>query len=503
MRVLILFLFCFLATQTILAQSDTEIYLFDITEKDGKIKLSNQKNISNTEGYDNQPFFLGKNALIYSGTIDGNTEIVKYVRGTKTTLNTKTIGGEYSPQLIPGDRAVSAVRLDPDGRQRLYRYEPRNPKLKEIIDDAVIAYYTWADNQTIVSATIVNKKLHLVTYDLLNNKSEDLNIIVGRSFHKIPNSNLVSFIDKTNDEWYVKSIDPKTKNIKTITAIPQRVEDIAWLPDGSLLATYESSILLKTKKKRSWTVLNTFEDENLKNLSRITVSPKGDQLAIVSEVSPGVIVKKHIEPFNKKELEPFLKAFSNNVTVSNFISDTLYVGQKLLRSNYEKIFQNKPPITVSVINRIIYKNFVIDEELVNFVDRKHKQVTLYTVGNGKITSMTFITPKPLSKNAQSIIDSQIEYYNSQDLKGFMTLFNKDAAFLNFPSEIVYQSIDDARKSYQEMFSDIPDLHVTIKNRIAIGNYVIDHEKITVGKNHQYGVVISKVIDGKITQVIFL
>ncbi len=58
---------------------------------------------------------------------------------------------------------------------------------------------------------------------------------VGRSFHKIPNSNLVSFISKEDEKWFVKSLNPLTGAIEVIMETLPNVEDICWLSDGSLL----------------------------------------------------------------------------------------------------------------------------------------------------------------------------------------------------------------------------------------------------------------------------
>ncbi|MBT8244212.1 MAG: hypothetical protein HKP48_00035 [Winogradskyella sp.] len=48
-------LLLFLVTST-LAQN-TEVHLFDIKNTDGELSLTNQRNVSNNEGYDNQPSF--------------------------------------------------------------------------------------------------------------------------------------------------------------------------------------------------------------------------------------------------------------------------------------------------------------------------------------------------------------------------------------------------------------------------------------------------------------
>ena len=191
----LLLIILIITTQFATAQTETEIFLFDINKADSGNTLTNKKNISNNPGYDSQPQFLANDIIIYAGTRDGQTEIIQYTRGTTRQFNKATSGGEYSPQFMKGKRGISAVRLDPDGRQRLYSYLPRQDQASVLIKDAVVAYYTWANEDFIVGADIVESNLHLVIHNLKNQTSDDLKIPVGRSFHNIPDTNLISFID--------------------------------------------------------------------------------------------------------------------------------------------------------------------------------------------------------------------------------------------------------------------------------------------------------------------
>lgn len=498
----LLYLFT-LTTAICTAQIDTEIYLFDINKKGESIILTNQKNISDSEGYDSQPYFLANNALLYAGTVKGNTEIIQYTRGKKRVFNTNTRGGEYSPQTIPGGRAISAVRLDTTGYQRLYKYSPRDPISIELIKDAKVAYYTWADKNTIVSADIVGQNLELVIHNIENKTSENLGIKVGRSFHKIPNTSLISFVDKTSENWALKSLNSKTKKIKEITSLIKGAEDIAWLPNGSLLITKENSIYIKKDMKSNWEKLHTFDDENLKNLSRIAVSPDGSQIAVVSEISPGEIVQKHIKPFNNRDLDAFANAFSENVVVRNYFSDTLYVGRDLLKDKYRIYFENTKSSTVKVVNRIIHKNKVIDHELVTVEGKQYNQATIYTVDNGKISSMTFIKPSKNGINPVPTVEAQLKTYNKGDIDGFLSFYDENIKLYTYPTIVSLSNQEDIKTTYGGLFKRIPDLNAKIKNRITIGNYTIDHEELSSQGNTWYGVAINKVINNKITQVTFL
>ena len=183
------------------SQSNTEVHLFDLSTANNKINITNHKNISNNDGYDSQPSFLNEEKIIFSSTRNDQTDIAQYFSNynSKVWLNF-TEGSEYSPLKIPNKNEVSAVRLDTDGKQRLYSYNISTGESTELIEDLVVAYYTWYDKNTIVSAVIEGDDLNLYVTDLDEGKSRNYAKKVGRSFHKIPNSNLVSFISKKNEK---------------------------------------------------------------------------------------------------------------------------------------------------------------------------------------------------------------------------------------------------------------------------------------------------------------
>ena len=65
------FIIFFFLTLTLYAQSDTEVFLFDL-ESSNKIEVKNGKNISNNKGYNNQPSFLDDRYILFSSTISQN-----------------------------------------------------------------------------------------------------------------------------------------------------------------------------------------------------------------------------------------------------------------------------------------------------------------------------------------------------------------------------------------------------------------------------------------------
>src|SRR5690606_3468144 len=180
----------FLGTAGAMGQGNTEIYLFDLSFEKDTVALSNPKNISNNEGYDNQPSFLDDHTVLFSSNRGGQTDILQFniTEGSTSQWLTNTqAGSEYSPMKIPGKNAISAIRLDLDGLQRLYQY-PLGPGDSTPISDLKIGYHLWLDRDLLLATVLVDNRMDLVLLDLGGNTHQILWNNVGRSLHRIPGS---------------------------------------------------------------------------------------------------------------------------------------------------------------------------------------------------------------------------------------------------------------------------------------------------------------------------
>jgi len=379
----------------ITAQTNTEIHVFDIKKDGENYILEKGKNISNNSGYDSQPYFYDDSKIIFASSRNGNADIALVDLNQENSkinfISDTENGGEYSPQRIPNSDNISAVRLDNDGVQRFYSYHFNTKKSKELIPDLKVAYPAWFDKNTLVSSVIVNDSLHLIISDLKQKTNTTVAKMVGRSVHKIPNTDLMSFISKENEDyWLLKSINPKTKEIKTITSVG-KTEDVIWLPDGTLLIPNQSDIYKfnpKTDQKPS--LFFSFSDENMNNISRMAVNADGTKIALVAEVSPEYLAEEQLKGYNTRDIDAFLKPFAKDVKVYRFPNTMRYEGLDKMRENYASFFENTPDLHCKILNRIVYKDKVIDHELVTANGRTFKAVAIYTMKNGKIVSVTFM-----------------------------------------------------------------------------------------------------------------
>lgn len=504
----ILLQLCFASVAlTIHAQSNTEVYLAELSSNDGKTSLTNLRNISNNPGYDNQPSFSSNSEILLSSTRNGQTDIAQYniESGETSWISDTPGGGEYSPLKIPGSDAVSAIRLDTTGLQRLYRYEIKDGTSKPILKDAKVGYHVWYSETILIHTILTENRMDLVVSNLEDQTSNTVQKNVGRALHKIPDSELVSYIAKDENPWQVKSMHPITGATATLTNLPQGAEDIAWLPDGRMLVPSGDLIYnFLPESKGNPATIQLSDLGEIGAVSRMAVSPDGNYLALVAEEPPSKIVQKQVDSYNAGDLEAFVNCYSENVLVARFPNDTLYVGHKRMRENYSGLSLNrKNNHIVEVVKRITIGNKVIDHEKVTYTDGKTQmQVALYEVSNGRIDSMTFIFDKE-SPNPEPIVREQLNAYNNRDIEGFLQTYTDDIELYNFPAERRSKGQDEMRKGYASYFESTPDLNGEIKNRIVIKNMVIDEEYITANGSNFSAVAVYEVADGKIAKVTFL
>ncbi len=513
-RPFLVFILCSFAVQ---AQQETEIYFFEFykVQDTTPIVTFNFKNISQNKGYDSQPSFISNFEIIYAGTHNSQTEILYHDTSREITeqINAPTLGGEYSPQWIPNSKEIAAVRLDPNGLQRLYSYnvtEDGSGSSKELLADYKVAYFTFYDNNNIVASVIEDDQLNLIKANLSTGVVASITTNTGRSIHKVPESKNVSYTAVNEDgihEVYIIDILGDNQSYY-VCDLPVGIQDHCWLNATELLLGSGSKLYkYDLFGNGKWEEVADLSDANISEINRITVSPDKSKIALVGSpikplLTPGVIVDAHIAPFNERNLRAFSEAFSEDVIVKRFPADTTQVGRQALYDSYQSFFKNKENFNVSVTNRMIHNDWVIDEEKVIVDDKTHHQATLYNTQGGYISEMTFLERKR-NNNPELLVDKQLEGYNARDIDAFMEPFDEQVVFMDYPSTVLFKGKDALRDSFKSFFDETPNLNVTLKNRIVNGNKVIDQEVVVMNTSIIHAVAIYEVENNKIIKVTFL
>lgn len=283
----LLFLFILATSLFTFAQENTEVYVFDIAPAYEGLQVLNARNISNNEGYDNQPSFISNEKVVFAGNNNGQTDISEYNLTSKLQkwVNQKTEGGEYSPQKFPSNEDVAAVRLDKDGLQRLYRYSPATGKSSEIIKDLQVAYFAFYNDKKMLATVLDGNKMDLVLIDVTSKTADTLFYNAGRSLQKVPKTNTMSYTlvnDEGNLDLYLLDMDSLENFF--VTQLPIGIQDYVWINDTQILVGSGSSLFMyDTLGEPEWNKVASLSDYGIKNISRMAISPDGRKLALVAE----------------------------------------------------------------------------------------------------------------------------------------------------------------------------------------------------------------------------
>jgi hypothetical protein len=112
----------------------------------------------------------------------------------------------------------------------------------------------------------------------------------------------------------------------------------------------------------------------------------------------------------------------------------------------------------------------------------------------------------LPPSPETVVQRQVEAYNARDIDAFLSFYAEDAVIRRLPTgEISWDSREAMRPRYAKRFSENPELHCTITQRVVHGEWVVDHELVTGVKDRPRvrAVAIYEVRHGLIQNVWFL
>ena len=286
-------LLSFFLTATLYSQSlppASDIYVGNLSVFDGLYYLDELENITNRRNvYDNQPSFTpDSRSILYTASYGDQTEIHRYYLASgRTTRITRTAESDYSPSSIPGDRALSVVRVEQDANQRLWRFTMEGMDQDLLLPNiAPVGYHEWANPETVL-LFVLGSPPTLQTANVLTENSEVLAENIGRILKKIPNRDAWSFVQKTDqNEGWISSVTTESGQIEPLVRTLNEDGFHAWTSEGVLLGS-------QGKELYQW---NPSLEDNWRKIadlsylsgpiSRIAISPNSSTIAVVVDAVP-------------------------------------------------------------------------------------------------------------------------------------------------------------------------------------------------------------------------
>ena len=79
-----------------------------------------------------------------------------------------------------------------------------------------------------------------------------------------------------------------------------------------------------------------------------------------------------------------------------------------------------------------------------------------------------------------VAQAQLDAYNAQDLDWYCSYFTDDVVVADFNGAVTGQGIEAYRSRYAGAFAQFPHNKAELLGRIAVGDTVIDHERVIRG-----------------------
>lgn len=265
----------------------TDIYELTFDGKIDSLKAAKPVAIAAEPGYENQPFFTPDGAaILFTANRDGkSTDIFEWDRKSRrATRLTSTGESEYSPAITPDGKGMSVIRVEADGTQRLWWFDRSGSNPRVILSKVQpVGYHAWVNSDEL-ALFVLGKPSTLQHARVSTGAARTVAENIGRSLHRIPGTQAVSFIHReTDSDVWVKRFEPATRAVTRLVRLPEgnTERDVAWTPDATLLMSAGTRIHSWRPGTDGWRDVYDVAAHALGVVTRIAVAPDGRSMAIV------------------------------------------------------------------------------------------------------------------------------------------------------------------------------------------------------------------------------
>ena len=270
---------------------ESDIFLFEIKKTGNTVIIKKGENITNRKGYDNQPSFTPDNkSLLYvsvkedlsAGQAGKQADVYSYNIGSKKVKQlTTTRESEYSPISTQDGKFFTAVVVEMDSTQRIYKYDVQN-KLKPglVMDEDSVGYYYWVNKDSILYYKLTSPhSLHI--YDVKNKKDTWIANEPTRAFRPVKNFSFF-YCTKEKTQNVVRIYNMRLKRSDEYVITKPENEDYTWDKTMGLIKSDGSKIMRYNDEHKTWVELGDLSAFGITKITRFAFSSNGKWLAVVS-----------------------------------------------------------------------------------------------------------------------------------------------------------------------------------------------------------------------------
>lgn len=272
------------------AQADSDLYLVHVRATPAGLVADSVRRLTDRAGYDNQPQFTPDGRAVLFTSIDeaGQADIFRIDLASSSGPRpvTRTAPeSEYSATPMPGGDRFSVIRVEADSTQRLWSFamDGTDPRLV-LADVAPVGYHAWLDRDRL-ALFVLGSPATLQLADVRTGASRVVSENIGRSVHKVPGRDAVSFVHRTapRDPGTIAILDPGTGETESLVNPFPENEYHAWLRPGVVITARDSRLYTyRPGGDTDWVAGPDLSAFAIHGVSRIAVAPSGTAIVVVA-----------------------------------------------------------------------------------------------------------------------------------------------------------------------------------------------------------------------------
>jgi len=247
------------------------------------------QNLTARPEYDNQPHFLaGYKAFLYTSQRSGQSDIYRFdLQRRRSSRLTRTPESEYSATPLPGGRRFSVIRVEEDGKQRLWSFNLDGSSPELLLPDlAPVGYQAWPGANQVLTFILGNPAT-LQLAELGRGEARILARQIGRCLRLVPGQDAVSFVSKAETPWMIRKWNASNGSIENVAPVLAGSEDYAWSADGQLFMGRESTLYRYSSADHEWTAVVDLSSRRVSGITRLDVSADGRRFLVVAQSTAG------------------------------------------------------------------------------------------------------------------------------------------------------------------------------------------------------------------------
>jgi len=260
--------------------NDSKLY---IAALDG-LAIGAPKLVTGKRGYVNQPAFSDDGGGLYFTWRPEAGQADIYLHDLRTNTEraiTCTSQEEYVASPTP-DKHLSVIRVEPDLARRLVVLDAAGAPSRTLFPElTTIGAYRWADAHTvaIMASKPDGSASTLVLGDVQTGALTTVAEQIGGALALIPSSRALSYVDMAGDQPALMRLDLATHATTKLVEMPDGIDTVAWLADGSALAGSGNRIIRWAPAASGWQDVAKLALDG--PITRVVVSPDQRTIAIV------------------------------------------------------------------------------------------------------------------------------------------------------------------------------------------------------------------------------